>query len=84
MKRIAFWLRKLVNHPAEASRRTNVEILGVTMGWDLKPTRLYRWPDNFVGILPREAECLIGGPYSTDGRQWPLDPITGADIPLYQ
>jgi len=50
-------------------------ILGVTLGWDFLPTRLIRFSDGEVGILPRKIEERYGEWYGLDG--WPVDPATG-------
>lgn len=59
----------------------DVEVLGATLSWDLKPTRLFRWPDGFVGIVPGDKQIH---PECYDVTGWPIDPTTRLKLEIVE
>ena len=58
----------------------NSPIVGVTLGWDAKPTTVHA--DGMVHL--RTAENLLHWEYYPDGSgTWPRDPQTGEKLPTW-
>jgi hypothetical protein len=55
------------------------DIIGVTLGWDLKPHLCFKGNT----YLPSEAERIFYSQYFQHG-DYPTDPITGEELPIVE
>jgi len=64
---------------------SNNRIVGVTLGWDGKPTIVSEIDGREGLILPREAEGIIHKEYyeNDHANDWPCNPVTGEQLPIW-
>lgn len=57
-----------------------MKVLGVTLDWGLKPTRMFQFADGFVGIVYGDRRI---SPEAYDADGWPVDLETGSRLSIY-
>ncbi len=62
------------------------KINGVTLGWDGKPTICFEVDGKEGLVLPRAAEEIIHKKYyeNDHANDWPCDPVTGEQLPIWE